>query len=167
MGMKADNARRPLQPISLRKFFNPLLNPFSLPPLRPDDVTRSFMIFARLSPSDVCVLLCLFSGRPGAGPTTHPFASPLPSSLNVVVLHAPLSRFCDSLMTSSGFSMKLVLSMQPPSAQCYTKLRLVLKGCIQVKSMAGARYTAFSVGTDTWGNGLIALVFFLSGCCGA
>lgn len=156
VGMKADNARRPRQPISLRKFFNPLLNPFSLPPLRSDDVTRSFMIFARLSPSDVCVLLCLFSVRSGAGPTTHPFASPLPSSLNVGVLHAPLSRFCDSLTTSSGFSMKLVLSMQPPSAQCYSKLRFTLKGCIQLNSLASARSTAFSVSTDTWGNGLVA-----------
>lgn len=50
-----------------------------LPPslhARSDDVIRSFMIFVRLSHSDVCALLFLFSVGPGAEPSTHPLAPP-------------------------------------------------------------------------------------------
>jgi hypothetical protein len=65
-----------------------------------DDVIRSFMIFVRLSHSDVRILLFLGSVRPGADPFTHPLASPSPSPLNVEVLRAPLSRFCKLLRFS-------------------------------------------------------------------
>jgi hypothetical protein len=135
VGMKAGNVRRFLHRmnISSAQVFQPpsksVLPPSLPPPLRSCDVTRSFMIFVRLSPSDECV----FSLYSRSGPAQTLPSTPFPHRyLNPLQCRGPLSATVKVLPAFAILPCHLAdfrwsIVNATPSAQPYS-----WKGCTQL-----------------------------------